>query len=211
MNPVSSIFLAAALVSAFINWIAVGRNKTILEYISKPTSTVAFLFVLATVDVVHDASWGWRIAAFVFCLFGDVFLMLPRDAFVPGLASFAIAQVLFTVGFATGETTTGRMIVGLLFAVPTAALLARRFISAIRTAGHPELVVPVATYMVVISAMAVGAISEGSSVAIAGALIFMVSDSLIAEARFVKERPWHSVGIMVTYHLALAGLAVGVL
>ena len=207
----SFLFLAVAAVFSILNWIAVGRKNTILEYISKPASTVAFLLVLVTVDVVHDASWQWRVAAFVFCFFGNVFLMLPRDAFIPGLASFAIAQVLFTVSFATGETTTGRTIVGLLIAVPAAALLGRRFVGAIRTAGHPELVVPVAVYMVVISAMAVGAIAEGSPVAIAGALIFMVSDSLIAETRFVKERSWHSVGIMVTYHLALAGLALGVL
>ena len=65
--------------------------------------------------------------------------------------------------------------------------------------------------MVVISAMAVGAIGGGNEVAIAGALIFMASDSLIAETRFVKERAWHSVGIMVTYHLALAGLALSIL
>jgi ElaB/YqjD/DUF883 family membrane-anchored ribosome-binding protein len=39
----------------------------------------------------------------------------------------------------------------------------------------------------------------------------MVSDALIAETRFVKARPWHSVGIMVTYHLALAGLVLGLL
>lgn len=196
---------------SILNWIAVGRKNTILEYISKPASTVAFLLVLVTVDVVHDASWAWRIAAFVFCLLGDVFLMLPRDSFVPGLASFAVAQLLFTVGFAAGETTSARTIVGLVIIVPVAVVLARRFIRAIRTAAHSELVVPVAVYMVVISAMSIGAIAEGSPVAIAGALIFMVSDSLIAETRFVKERSWHSVGIMVTYHLALAGLALGVL
>lgn len=196
---------------SILNWIAVGRKNTILEYISKPASTVAFLLVLVTVDVVHDASWAWRIAAFVFCLLGDVFLMLPRDSFVPGLASFAVAQLLFTVGFAAGETTSARTIVGLVIIVPVAVVLARRFIRAIRTAAHSELVVPVAVYMVVISAMSIGAIAEGSPVAIAGALIFMVSDSLIAETRFVKERSWHSVGIMVTYHLVLAGLALGVL
>jgi uncharacterized membrane protein YhhN len=73
------------------------------------------------------------------------------------------------------------------------------------------LVVPVVAYLIVISAMAVAAVGGGSVVAILGAASFMVSDSLIAESRFVKSRRWHSVGIMVTYHVALAGLVLGLL
>jgi uncharacterized membrane protein YhhN len=73
------------------------------------------------------------------------------------------------------------------------------------------LVVPVVAYMVVISAMAVSSIAAGSAVAVAGAVLFMVSDSLIAESRFVHERRWHGVGIMVTYHAALTGLVLGLL
>ena len=211
MTFASSIFLAVATAFSVLNWVAVGRKNSILEYVSKPASTVAFLFVLATVDVVHDAPWGWRIAAFVFCLLGDVFLMLPRDAFIPGLASFAVAQMLFTISFATGETSDGRMAIGFLIVLPIAGLLARRFIRAIRITGPVELVAPVVVYMLVIAAMTIAAIAEGSPVAIAGAAIFMVSDSLIAETRFVKARAWHSVGIMVTYHAALAGLALGIL
>jgi uncharacterized membrane protein YhhN len=164
-----------------------------------------------TLDVAHNAPWSWRLAALAFCIAGDVFLMLPKDTFVPGLASFAVAQILFTVSFATGETTATRVLIGIVILIPVALLLARRFVMAIKKSGHNELVLPVCVYMVVISAMAVGAIANGSSVAIAGALIFMLSDSLIAETRFVNAKPWHSVGIMVTYHAALAGLALSLL
>lgn len=211
MSQASAAFLVIAVAMSLLNWWAVGKKNATFEYISKPVATISFLLTVALFDVVHDAPWGWRIAAFAFCLAGDVFLMLPKDAFIPGLASFAVAQILFTVSFATGETTAIRLILGLVVAVPLAALLARRFVSAIRASGHAELVAPVCVYMVVISAMAVGAIGSGNAVAIAGALIFMGSDSLIAETRFVKERAWHSVGIMVTYHVALAGLALSVL
>ena len=196
---------------SLLNWFAVGKKNLMLEYISKPAATIAFLATVATFDIPHDASWNWRIAAFVFCLAGDVFLMLPKDAFIPGLASFAVAQILFTVSFATGETTAARVVAGLIVAVPLAAFLARRFVTAIRASGHAELVIPVCVYMVVISAMAVGAFGSGNAIAIAGALIFMASDSLIAETRFVNKRPWHSVGIMGTYHFALAGLALSAL
>ena len=210
MTQASFVFLTIAVALSVLNWVAVGQKNAILEYISKPAATIAFLMTVAMTDAVHDASWGWRVAAFVFCLAGDVFLMLPKDAFIPGLASFAVAQILFTVSFATGETTASRVFIGLFVAIPLAALLAQRFVTAIRASGHAQLIAPVSVYMVVISAMAVGAIGGGNAVAIAGALIFMASDSLIAEMRFVKERAWHSVGIMVTYHLALACLALSI-
>lgn len=211
MTDLSFLFLALAAIFAILDWVAVGRNVVTLEYISKPAATVAFLAVAVALDISHGAPWRWLIVALVFCLLGDIFLMLPGDAFVPGLASFAIAQIFFTISFATRETTTDQLVIGLVIVLPIAAVLARRFTSSMIEAVHKALVGPVFVYMVVISAMAVGSISAGGVIAIVGAVLFMLSDSLIAETRFVKARPWHGVGIMVTYHLALAGLVLGVL
>ncbi|MEY4633580.1 MAG: hypothetical protein RLZ18_952 [Actinomycetota bacterium] len=211
MTSSASFLLAVALCFSALNWWAVASSSKLLEYVTKPAATLSFLLTVVFLDVSHNAPWTWRIAALVFCIAGDVFLMLPRNAFVPGLASFAVAQILFTVSFATGETAAARVLIGIALLVPVALLLARRFVAAIKKSGHDELVLPVCVYMVVISAMAVGAIANGSAVAIAGAAIFMASDSLIAETRFVNAKPWHSVGIMVTYHAALAGLALSLL
>ena len=211
MTSVSWVFLVIACAAAVLDWAAVARESALLEYVSKPTTTLALLATALSVDVAHDVTWAWRIAALAFCVLGDVFLMLPRDAFVPGLASFAVAQVLLVISFVSDDVHVGRLVVGLVVTVPVAVLLARRFVSAIRRVGRPELVAPVVVYLVVISAMAVTSIAAGAVVAVVGALLFMLSDSLIAESRFVKERAWHGVGIMVTYHLALAGLVLGLL
>lgn len=154
---------------------------------------------------------GWLLVAVGFCLLGDIFLMRPRDAFIPGLASFAVAQMTLTISFAGGETRDERFVIGLIVVLPVALLLAQRFISSIRRASRSELVAPVAVYLTVISMMAVLAIAGGSAVAIAGAVLFMLSDSFIAESRFVKAHSWHPVGIMVTYHLALVGLVLGLI
>lgn len=211
MTSASWMFLVIACAAAVLDWAAVARDSAVLEYVAKPSATLALLATAATLDVGHGATWGWRIAALAFCVLGDVFLMLPRDAFVPGLASFAVAQVLLSISFLTDEAHVGRLIGGLVVTVPVAVVLARRFVSAIRGAGRAELVLPVVVYLVVISAMAVTSIAAGALIAVVGALLFMLSDSLIAESRFVKERAWHGVGIMVTYHLALAGLVLGLL
>ncbi|MBU6242247.1 MAG: hypothetical protein KJS66_10710 [Acidobacteria bacterium] len=211
MTSLSALFLCLAALMAVLDWVAVAKDSAVLEYVSKPSATAALLLTAAMLDVSQNASWLWLLAALVLCLAGDVFLMLPRDAFIPGLASFALAQILFTVSFATSGVSGGRLVVGLIIAIPTSGLLARRFVDAIKKSGHGELVVPVVVYMVVISAMAVGSIAAGSVVAIAGAVLFMASDSLIAESRFVGTQRWHGVGIMVTYHLALTGLVLGLL
>ncbi|CAB4584430.1 unannotated protein [freshwater metagenome] len=211
MNGVAWAMLGLAAIMSLADWVAVTRENSVLEYVSKPAATAAFALFAVSVDVEHTASWTWLVVALVFCLFGDVFLMLPGNLFVPGLASFAVAQVMFAVGFAVGETSGVRWLVATVVAIPVASMLARRFVGAIRSGGHTELVVPVSVYVVVITTMAVAAVASGSWVSIAGAIIFMLSDALIAETRFVKARPWQPVGIMVTYHLALAGLVLGLL
>jgi len=207
----SSSFLVLAAVFALLDWIAVARGSSRLEYVAKPAATVMFLAAAAALDVGRDAAWVLVLAALVCCVAGDVFLMLPRDAFVPGLVSFAVAQVLFAAGFVAGGLGARGLVAGAAVAIPAAALLARRYIGALRRSGHAALVAPVAIYMVLIAVMVVAAAGSGAPLAAAGAASFMVSDSLIAESRFVATRRWHPVAIMVTYHAALAGLVLGLL
>jgi uncharacterized membrane protein YhhN len=59
--------------------------------------------------------------------------------------------------------------------------------------------------------MAASAIASGNPWAIVGALLFVASDSLIAETRFVGPRTGGAVAIMVTYHFAQAGLVLSLL
>ena len=66
-------------------------------------------------------------------------------------------------------------------------------------------------YMGVISVMVACAIGNGDPRAIAGAGLFMFSDSLIAWNRFVRPLAWAPVTIMVTYHLGQAGLVLSLL
>ena len=66
----------------------------------------------------------------------------------------------------------------------------------------------VVAYVVAIGVMVATAIAGGNGWAIAGALLFMTSDSLIGESRFVAARPGQGLAIMVTYHLAQAALVV---
>ena len=67
---------------------------------------------------------------------------------------------------------------------------------------------PVVAYMVVISTMVVLATATGVVLAGVGAVLFFVSDYLIARDRFVRPLPWAPPAIMVLYHLGQAGLVL---
>ncbi len=209
MTDASRLLLGVALLLSALDWIAVALKARPLEYVCKPAATVGFLAAAIALDPAAD---GARVACCIalgFCVVGDVFLMQPRDAFVAGLAAFAFAQIFFAVSFALQSPTLPRMIVGLIVTVPCVVLLARRYLGALVASGQSRMLRPVVLYMAVIAVMVVSAITAGTVFGIAGALLFLASDSLIAEQRFVQERAWQPVAIMISYHLALAGMAVG--
>ena len=208
MTTAAWILFAVGGVFAVGDWIAVAGERTRWEYLCKPAATIALVAVAATLDPVHGDVRDWFVAALVLSLAGDVFLMLPGDRFVPGLGSFLVAQILFTVGFALHGGSAGEYVLGAVIVAVVAAPIVTRFVGALVRGGHRALVGPVIAYMVAIAAMVASAIASGNGFAIAGAAMFFVSDSLIAETRFVGPRRFVPVAIMVTYHLALAGLVL---
>jgi uncharacterized membrane protein YhhN len=211
MTTASIAFLMLAAVLAVTDWYAVLRGDRRIEYVAKPGATLALTLTAATLDAARSDMQVVFVVALVASLAGDVFLMLPGDRFVPGLASFLVAQLLFTVGFALHGGSEADYLVGVLVTAVIVAPLAVRFVRAARASGRGSVVVPLVAYMGAISAMLVSAIGSGSWFGIVGALLFVVSDSLIAETRFVRERAHAGLAIMVTYHLALAGLVLSLL
>jgi alkenylglycerophosphocholine/alkenylglycerophosphoethanolamine hydrolase len=209
----AAVLLGVALLVAVVDWVAVARSIAPLEYVCKPAAALAFLATALALDPSSSGSRTWCCVALGFCVIGDVFLMLPRDAFLPGLAAFAVAQTCFAVSFTLQDPTPLRFVVAIALVVPGAVILARRFVSAATRgddgSGDGPMVPALLLYITVISAMVVSALAGGTVVGIAGALLFLTSDSLIAEHRFVAPRRWQAVAIIVTYHLALAGLVLG--
>ena len=67
-----------------------------------------------------------------------------------------------------------------------------------------DMLIPVAAYLVIILGMGIAAAlgTTNQNLVIAGALLFILSDSLIAINRFVAPVPMASYFIMITYYLA---------
>lgn len=211
MTTAAWVFLGVAAVLAVLDWLAVARGTRALEYVAKPGATLALVGVAATLEPLHGDTRTLFVLALLASLAGDVFLMLPGDRFVAGLASFLVAQVLYTAGFALHGGSAADYLVGALVATALVVPLALRFVGALRRSDRAALVPPVAVYMGAIGAMAASAIASGNAFAVVGALLFVTSDALIAETRFVGARSWGPVAIMVTYHLAQAGLVLSLL
>jgi uncharacterized membrane protein YhhN len=213
MTAAAWVLLALAAVFAVGDWFAVARESKPLEYVCKPATTALLVGVALALDPVHSDTRAWFVAALVLALAGDVFLMLPGDLFVPGLGSFLLAQLAFAVGFSLHGGSAGEYLLGVLVVAAVGVPLVVRFVRALVQSGHGTLAGPVIAYFLAISAMVVTAIASGNADAITGAGLFLVSDSLIAETRFVPHSRVGSsraapVAIMVTYHLALAALVV---
>jgi uncharacterized membrane protein YhhN len=200
--------LGVAGVLAVANWLAVALERKALEYVCKPGTLAALIGVALVLDPTHGDTRAWFVGALVLSLAGDVFLMLPSDRFVAGLAAFLLAHVAYVVGLTRHGGSALAVAVAAIPVVIVAGVLGARFLRAARAAGHDELVGPLVAYMAVIAAMVACALASGVVLAGVGAVLFMASDALIAETRFVRSRRLAPVAIMVTYHLGQAGLTL---
>jgi uncharacterized membrane protein YhhN len=149
--------------------------------------------------------------ALVASAFGDVLLEL-KGLFLPGLGAFLAAQLCYTALFARDWTgrerlhTRQRVLIGLVF-VCCAALLA------VLWPGLGGLAAPVLVYMAALIAMATAAIGASPRYPPVewGALLFVVSDSLIGVGRFRGPLPLGEYLVWGTYFIAQCGLALGFL
>lgn len=144
----------------------------------------------------------------MFCLAGDVFLMVPSEQFVAGLGSFLLGHIAYIVGLRELGTSAAGFLVGVLLVAVAVPVVGMRVLRHVRSGDESELFVPVAVYMAVISVMVVAAGASGVTVALVGAVLFYASDSLIAWTKFVQPFRHGHVAVMITYHLAQFGLVL---
>lgn len=202
MNDATVVALAIAGVVAVVDWVAVHLGRRGLEYVAKPGTMVALIAAAVLLDPSDPTVRTWFVVALVASMVGDVFLMLPRDLFVPGLVSFLLGHLAYIVGLWSGDTGTGGLVLGLVTVAVILPPLGLRILRAVRASADPELTLPVAVYMAVISGMVVSAGASGSPVAFGGALSFYASDALIAWTRFIQDHRFGRLAVIVTYHLA---------
>lgn len=178
-------------------------------YLLKPLTTV-FIIGLALAGEAEAARYQyWIAAALALSLAGDICLMFPGNRwFIGGLGSFLLAHLAFAAAFLLGVGSAeppGWLAAVLFYGVGLLLVLLPR-------AGR--LKVPVLLYCVVLSAMVFTAAVRHAGIgspealrALCGALLFMVSDSLLGWRRFVGEFPHAQALILSTYWTAIGLIA----
>ncbi|MBX3597897.1 MAG: lysoplasmalogenase [Rhizobiaceae bacterium] len=151
------------------------------------TCAVALLALLAFIEGAH-----WLlVVALAFSAVGDALLSHDGDeAFVGGLASFLVAHVAYIALFLShGNGLIGPIqssallsIMALVIVLTTAAtlnILLRRV--------PPALRLPVLAYGLAIGVMGLAALTTGHIWVIIGAVLFMLSDTVLGFERFVMS------------------------
>ena len=201
-----AVVVATAL-AALANWWSRLRDDDRLELWTKPLTTV-LVITLALASGAQRGDVIVAVVALALCLAGDVFLLPAVDRFVPGLAAFLLGHVVFIVLFvrygldSLALAATAAM-VALVLAITVGVVIVRK------AAQHDTaLRLPVSAYLAVISTMAVLGWSTGNPWVVAGTTLFVVSDSVLGWRQFVRPAPWMGPVVMVTYHGAIAALAL---
>lgn len=219
---------ALAAVPAFLlDWYAVERNLARVKYLTKPLAMLALLawFVVVNGSVPHTAPVRQMLLLFalgqVFSLAGDVFLLLPGRFFLWGLFAFLAAHLAYTASLGLWKAHFSGPLVGCLLAV--AATSAGYFVmlnrSILRSGRTRKMSASVAVYITAISLMLLSAVStffqpgwlpQAAGILAAGAVLFFLSDGLLAYDKFVRPVSRGRLKVRILYHLGQLGLAAGI-
>jgi uncharacterized membrane protein YhhN len=205
---IPALLTLAAAVSGALHVRAAYRGPRAQVYVFKPL-TVTCLLALALLAEPESARYQAAIAIGLACsIAGDVFLMLPGDRFLPGVASFLLAHIAYLVAFTTGVPLGASPILLLPWALVGGLTLAVLW----RHLGPMQA--PVAVYVAVIVAMAWQAMtrmavvgSTGSVLAALGAALFVASDAALALNRFRKPFRGAAIVVHAAYYAAQALIA----
>ncbi len=179
--------LVAFAALALLDWVAVATDQRPLEYFAKPATLSALIVWAATGEHASTS----LLLALGFSLLGDVCLMFPARLFLAGVGAFFLGHVAYIVRFAAPLTA-------LPLPLGVGVLIGPRVVRAVR---EPRLRVAIIIYMLVLSPMLAAAIGSRMLPAIAGALLFFASDTMIAWSKFVQPFPGARLAIIVTYHV----------
>ncbi len=208
------------LVFAVTDWIGAWRVWNRLRWLTKPGTLILLIAWFSLVG-------GWRGPlvwfglGLVFSLLGDVLLHEQVHFFLLGMAAFFLAHVFYIAGFAQNlQPPDWKILLPLVVIVIAFTVFTRKVRAGLRVHGENKMLLPVSGYAAVISVMAAFAVSclfrpaWGTIPAVLvtlGAILFYISDAVLAYNRFVGPIPASDPIVMVTYHLAQILISVGAL
>jgi uncharacterized membrane protein YhhN len=139
----------------------------------------------------------------IFSFLGDTFLLF-KWAFLPGLGCFLLAHMLYILSFVKLRKAN-------MFGALPFILIYLGFLLYFLHPYLKELEIPVVVYGITISTMAYFSLCTSNKWLIYGALLFVISDSLLAFNLFVHYTSIMEQVVMTTYVLAQISLVYGMI
>lgn len=150
---------------------------------------------------------SWEITlALLFSALGD--LAGSCGNFLAQMASFAVAHIFYIVFFVRRYLRKDRRMTAkmkgyvMMLGICTAGLLALVFAKVVPCAPEGVLRAGVSIYAVIICMMLVAAMMQRSSLYALGALLFVISDFILAWNKFVEPVPYRDYLVLGTYFAA---------
>ncbi len=211
--------LVVILGFAALNWRAVYVEDKRLERIAKPLTMSALTLWLAAAVGVRGVAL-WFVLALALSLAGDIFLLLDERFFIAGLSAFLLAHLAYIVGFNQPLPPLNFFSLGLALMLAILAARVYALIAAgLSARGRASLRGPVLAYTLVITVMVLSAMNtlfrsdwlpSAALLVTLGAVLFFVSDIILAFNRFVRPIRHGRVWNMMAYHLGQMALVVGI-
>lgn len=202
-----ALLLFGAALAADLVFTAIG--ETSLRYISKPLILLALTaYFLMGTRKVSSPGKVWVTSALVLSWLGDVLLLFEGQSsqfFILGLSSFLLAHVAYSIFF-NRLRREGALSIKPLFLIFVGVYYAALVISLYPYLEDMRL--PVLVYGLVISTMLVLALCLGplkeriGLFIVFGAILFVLSDSVLAINKFMRPFTGAGVIIMLTYGMA---------
>ena len=185
-------------------------NIQLLEYIIKPMIVIwLLLYFLSQIVNINSGLKKWILAALFFSWTGDVLLLFQQNNsvfFLLGLSAFLIAHIFYIIFFnrvRVNESVRGNVWLLLIVVIYYSSLITLLY----SHLGGMKL--PVLVYGIVISWMFMLAMhmlfiknKTAGKWMMTGALLFVISDSLLAVNKFYQPFAIAGVVIMLSYGLA---------
>jgi uncharacterized membrane protein YhhN len=193
-----------------VDLLATGTENKLAEFVVKPLIVIWLLgwFLLQT-STARSPLKKWIILALLFSCAGDLLLMFQEDKalfFLMGLSSFLIAHVFYILFFhfvRVRENVAARWLLFLIVVVYCVVIIF------LLSPHLGELAWPVRIYAAVISCMFMLAMhmlfikNKGAGLnMMIGAMLFIISDSLLAINKFYYAFQLAGIFVMATYGLA---------
>ena len=178
----------------------------------------------ASKDTKHRRSRTIGNLAFFFCFLGDL-LLLNADTdssyFIAGLSSFLVAHLFFIIFFYRLKPFSDKYRL-YLFAWSFLIFGYVAFLLFLIWSGvsRQNMEAPVAAYGFILGCMLLTAVNSSNNKSIKrlsvryfipGALLFVISDSILALNKFAITTSYGSITVMVTYASAIFVLALGMI